>query len=618
MLAVTSAALAPALGEMQASDLVHPEPHESKGPVFRFRHALIQEAISLALLRAERRDLHARAARALEARTSGRHAEVAAILGRHYAAAEIADRALYYLELAGDHATNSFANDEAIASFREALAVAEHAGADMASDAVRLHAKLANVLWRTAHRGEARDAYRAALRLADAGPRPLDPLQRAQLELALAMNYERSGQLATVFSPGSPIRTQEVREILLRNLAGPALLRQQAKASDATEEERDTALFTLLYKDLMRGHYRDFGTDMALLPDPLPEKPSVPWDRSLTLFHWDYPYDLYCKGGWLNPDSPDWFADYTRIIVDRLSDRVAHWMTLNEPQCFIGLGLENGQHAPGDKLGLREILRAGHNALLAHGKGVQAIRAHSKQPSRVGYAPVGVSHIPATDSEADISATRQAMFSVMDRSLWNNTWWLDPVFLGRYPEDGLTAYGAEAPQPKAGDLETISQPLDFFGCNVYNGGTVRAGADGKPETVEHPTGMARTTYGWPVTPSCLYWAPKFFRERYGKPIIITENGLANTDWVALDGKVHDPQRIDILQRHLREFERAHADGRVVELVPREHDGVAVCALCQHEGACEVACLRHAQLRDVEQRAQANALVVARAAHLAPG
>ena len=181
MLGTAPAALAPVMREMQASDLVHPEPHESKGPGFRFRHALIQEAISLALLRAERRDLHARAARALEAATSGRHAEVAAILGRHYAAAEIADRALYYLELAGDHATDSFANDEAIASFREALAVTEQTGQDMAADAVRLQSKLANVLWRTARRDEARDAYRAALRLADAGPCPLDPLQRAQL-----------------------------------------------------------------------------------------------------------------------------------------------------------------------------------------------------------------------------------------------------------------------------------------------------------------------------------------------------------------------------------------------------------------------------------------------------
>jgi hypothetical protein len=113
------------------------------------------------------------------------------------------------------------------------------------------------------------------------------PLQRAQLDLALAMNYERSGRLATVFAPDSPIQTPQIRQILLRNLAGPALLRQQAKAARAPETEQDTALFTLLYKDLLRGHYRDFGSDLALLPDPLPEKPSVPWDQSLSLFHWD-------------------------------------------------------------------------------------------------------------------------------------------------------------------------------------------------------------------------------------------------------------------------------------------------------------------------------------------
>ncbi|HEY9247870.1 MAG TPA: family 1 glycosylhydrolase, partial [Rariglobus sp.] len=71
------------------------------------------------------------------------------------------------------------------------------------------------------------------------------------------------------------------------------------------------------------------------LVDTLLDHGVQPW---VTLFHWDYPYELYCRGGWLNPDSPQWFADYTRLVVDRLSDRVSHWFTLNEPQCFIGLG----------------------------------------------------------------------------------------------------------------------------------------------------------------------------------------------------------------------------------------------------------------------------------------
>ena len=175
------AALGPVLDELCDSDLVHPGSPERRSS-FLFRHALIQEATYLALLRAERRDLHARAARAIESAAAGRLPEVAGLLGRHYAAAELAESAVSYLELAGDQATGAFANDEAIASFREAIAVAERAGG-MVPDAVRLHAKLANVLWRVVRHDEAGEAFRAALRLADASQ--LDPLLRAHLHTRL-------------------------------------------------------------------------------------------------------------------------------------------------------------------------------------------------------------------------------------------------------------------------------------------------------------------------------------------------------------------------------------------------------------------------------------------------
>jgi beta-glucosidase len=279
-----------------------------------------------------------------------------------------------------------------------------------------------------------------------------------------------------------------------------------------------------------------------------------------TLFHWDLPAALYHRGGWLNRDSADWFAEYARIIVERLSDRVQRWMTLNEPQCFIGLGMVSGQHAPGDKVGLREALLAGHHALLAHGRAAQVIRAGAKAPPQIGYAPVGVVATPASESPADAEAARNVMFAVTDRSVWNNTWWMDPVFLGRYPEDGLKVYGEAAPEPQPGDMETICQPTDFFGANIYNGHPVRAGENGRPEPVPHPVGIGRTTYHWPVTPEALYWGPRFFWERYRTPIVITENGLANNDWVAMDGKVHDPQRIDFLQRYLLAFRRAIEEG----------------------------------------------------------
>lgn len=283
----------------------------------------------------------------------------------------------------------------------------------------------------------------------------------------------------------------------------------------------------------------------------------------VTLYHWDLPYELYLKGGWLNRDIVEQFATYTDVVVKKLGDRVSSWMTLNEPQVFLGLGLQTGTHAPGDKLNFKEVLLAGHHALMAHGRAVQVIRSHYPN-ARVGYAPVGVMATPATDSPEDIEAARTATFQVNDKTVWSSSWWNDPVFLGKYPEHELALFGADAPVPQDGDMELICQPLDFFGANIYNAPRVKAGKDGKPEVVPFEFGMGRTVYHWAVTPEALYWGPKFFYERYGKPIVITENGLGLSDWVHVDGKVHDPQRIDFLTRYIGQLEKAANEGVAVD------------------------------------------------------
>lgn len=282
-----------------------------------------------------------------------------------------------------------------------------------------------------------------------------------------------------------------------------------------------------------------------------------PW---VTLFHWDYPYALYCRGGWLNRDSSDWFADYVGIVVDRLSDRVDHWITLNEPQCFVGLGHQTGEHAPGLKLGVAEILLISHHVLLAHGKAVQVIRDRAHRSPTVGAALVGVVKIPASQTPADVEAARSAMFAVPEKTVWNNTWFADPMIRGEYPQDGMVLFEAELPPIQYGDLETICQPLDFFGTNIYQGDLVRADPPGSSIPVPYPEGYPLTTMDWPVTPDALYWGPRFFYERYGLPIVITENGMANGDWPQEDGQVHDPQRIDFLRRYLRAYRQAIAEG----------------------------------------------------------
>ena len=280
----------------------------------------------------------------------------------------------------------------------------------------------------------------------------------------------------------------------------------------------------------------------------------------VTLFHWDYPQALYDRGGWLNRDSADWFGDYASVVVERLSDRVSNWMTINEIQVYLHCGHFEGSHAPGDKLPLDQVLLAGHNLLRAHGKAVQAVRANSKTPSKVGFAPVGVSKIPATGSPSDVAAAVKASGAMSREHLYSNAWWLDPILLGKYPEEGLRLYQEDVPEIHDGDMQTMHQPLDFLGLNIYFGNVVRAGESVDPEEIESVPSTPLTATNMPVTPEALYWGPKLLWERYELPIFITENGMSSRDWVALDGAVYDPQRIDFLHRYLLNLRKAVDDG----------------------------------------------------------
>jgi beta-glucosidase len=280
-----------------------------------------------------------------------------------------------------------------------------------------------------------------------------------------------------------------------------------------------------------------------------------------TLFHWDLPEALQQAGGFVARDSADWFADYAALIGRRLGDRVRYFVTHNEPQCFIAHGLLDGTKAPGLRLGPSQTLLAAHNAMRAHGKAVRALRATLPGGAQLGYVVATAGARPASDSDADLAAARTAAFSTRDATLWTNAWWLDPVLLGHYPEDGLARFGAEMPRVPSGDLDDMRQPLDFLGTNVYHAETYRAGDDGAPEHVPFPPGVPRSAVDWqPITPDAHYYTPRFFHQRYRLPLWITESGLSTRDQVFLDGQVHDPQRVDYMHRTLLELRRAMRDG----------------------------------------------------------
>lgn len=268
-----------------------------------------------------------------------------------------------------------------------------------------------------------------------------------------------------------------------------------------------------------------------------------------TLFHWDTPQALEVRGGFRNRAVVGWFTEYTELVARRLGDRVRHWFTLNEPHAFIEGGLRHGRHAPGLTLPIDEVLRAAHHALLCHGAAVQVLRAHVPD-SWVAMAPVLVAAVPATDDPADIEAARQVTFGAHGNTLRVTSLWTDPALGRGYPEDILRAVGGRLPAFPSSELDRIARPLDAFGCNLYDCPIVRAGDDGNPAVCALPPGFPRTDFGWPVTPSGHLYGPRFAFERYGLPILITENGLSTRADVSVDGRVHDASRIDFVERHV--------------------------------------------------------------------
>jgi beta-glucosidase len=124
----------------------------------------------------------------------------------------------------------------------------------------------------------------------------------------------------------------------------------------------------------------------------------------------------------------------------------------------------------------------------------------------------------------------------------------------------LRAWDSDFPNFTPGQMQVIGEPIDFYGMNIYQAERVRAGDDGVIASVDRDPGHAISAYHWPVDPPALYWGPRFISERYKLPIYITENGVSCLDWVAVDGSVHDPQRIDFTHRYLHELARAIDDG----------------------------------------------------------
>ena len=267
----------------------------------------------------------------------------------------------------------------------------------------------------------------------------------------------------------------------------------------------------------------------------------------VTLYHWDLPAALDDRGGWLNPDIADWFAEYTRVMVRALDDRVKLWATLNEPWVVADGGYLHGALAPGHR-NLFEAPLVTHNLLRAHAAGVEAYRAEGKH--QVGIVLNLEPKYPASDDPRDLAATRRA-------DAYMNRQYLDPVLRGAYPPELAEIFGPAWPEFPAADLKRISQPIDFLGINYYTRGVTRhddraAALPLKASSVRQPNALYTGTE-WEVYPAGLTDTLLWVRERSGDlPLYLTENGAVFPDPATpANGRVDDPLRVEYYRSHLK-------------------------------------------------------------------
>lgn len=274
-----------------------------------------------------------------------------------------------------------------------------------------------------------------------------------------------------------------------------------------------------------------------------------PW---ITLFHWDYPYALYLRGSWLNPDSPAWFEEYAAVCAELFGTYTDKFILINEPQCFIGLGYAYGGHAPFLTLPTKEVMLCAHNVLLACGRAEKRIRAVCSHPVQIGFAQAYSPVMPTKDSEYELAKKKSLSCA---RDFWGITYWTDPLIFGKYPEDALSWMKEEGFSFDEKDMKTIQSKIDFYGLNTYSGSYLTE-QDGKEVVPAVPPTVPKTDMRWNVYPDVLYYGPKYVYERYGLPIVYTENGVALTEWKDLNGEINDDCRIDFEKRYLRALHRA--------------------------------------------------------------
>jgi len=274
-----------------------------------------------------------------------------------------------------------------------------------------------------------------------------------------------------------------------------------------------------------------------------------PWAM---LYHWDLPQVLEDRGGWANRDILGWFSEFTELCTRRYGDRVKHWMVLNEPAGFTTLGYLSGIHAP-NRTGIGKFLASVHHACLCQAEGGRIIRRN------VNQGHIGTTFSCSHTEPYKLKDSHQRAAQRLDVVL--NRLFIEPSLGMGYPYAELPFLRKIEKYIDPGDQEKLKFDFDFIGLQNYFRVVT------KPSLipfiwanrVKPEDGAELTEMGWEVAPEGIYHIIKQFSKYPVKEIIVTENGAAFPDQL-INGRIHDPQRIEFYKRYLQKILKAKNEG----------------------------------------------------------
>ncbi|MEM3666598.1 MAG: beta-galactosidase BgaS [Candidatus Bathyarchaeia archaeon] len=268
--------------------------------------------------------------------------------------------------------------------------------------------------------------------------------------------------------------------------------------------------------------------------------------------------------GWLEETTTIEFTKYAAYMALRFGDIVDNWATFNEPMaiCEAGYMISESGFPPGVN-NFKAAVKAAKNMVFAHARAYDAIKKfdtvkadeESLSPANVGLIHNVIPTRPLNEGERlDVEAAQ-----FMDN--------MHNQFFPRAAAEGWLDENLNGVKEKSEVKDYLKQRLDWLGVNYYTRFVIKgrknllaklfAKIPAVPEIVQDygfacqpksrsADGKPTSDSGWEIFPEGLLEALKAIA-KYGKPIYVTENGLA-------DGE--DALRPKFIEDHLKVLEKA--------------------------------------------------------------